>query len=601
MGKVYLARDPQMDRDVALKTIRADGLSSDDRQSLRVRFLKEARLAGRLLHPNIVTVFDVGEDSGVLFLAMEFVKGETLGSRLGRATEPLRVKETLTLGAEIADALAHAHSRGVLHRDIKPANILLTDDGTAKVTDFGIGKLMEGETTTLTGTGQLVGSPAYMSPEQIRGEKLDGRSDLFSLGTVLYQCLTLERPFSGESLTNLVYQILSSEPVDVRKLCPSIPEDVAALVMRSLAKRPAERIASASEMAAEMRQLSTGARGAAPDSGLSTAPTVFMEPTPPTPRLAPSLTSTPTAGPSQNRRNMVLALSLSAVALLAIAVGFLLARHPPRQEFVDQRPLLTFTPAFPQIPSPTPSLAPSATPQAPGDIRLIEMATPVAPLAPAGPTPAPARPHVEKPSPVPVSKPAEAEDEPLTGAGRRTVTTRRHVTVRVSPEEARVFLNGKFVGTADDWDGRGGGGMLTFPSEGKQILRITYPGRRDLLVTVVVTPNAEDDEAEIDNTLEEGSPSGPPGPPGDFRRPNYQTRGPVVFLVEPATARITVDGKDSGLAQDFTSAPLLLQAMKVHEVTVFAEGFEPRPLRILSSPSADDEKAVVKLKLKVKK
>src|SRR5258706_206142 len=200
MGLVYLARDPQIEREVALKTVRCDGPGSTfNVDESKARFLKEPRISGRLQPPHIVTVFDVGEDQGTLYLAMEYVSGGSLSQRLGKG-EPLELEDRIRIVGEVASALAHAHERGVIHRDIKPANILLTETLRAKVTDFGIGKLLAGD-TDLTSTGQMVGSPSYMSPEQIRGEKLDVRSDIFSLGVVLYQTITERKPFPADTLT----------------------------------------------------------------------------------------------------------------------------------------------------------------------------------------------------------------------------------------------------------------------------------------------------------------------------------------------------------------------------------------------------------------
>ena len=167
MGVVYLAHDPQIDREIALKTIRfSEAEGSFNPEEAKARFLKEARISGRLQHPNIVTVFDVGEDGGTLFLAMEYVPGGSFSQRLADP-DSLPIHERIRITAEVADALAHAHDRGVLHRDVKPANILLTPHLDAKVTDFGIGKLLTGD-TDLTSTGQMVGSPAYMSPSRSR-------------------------------------------------------------------------------------------------------------------------------------------------------------------------------------------------------------------------------------------------------------------------------------------------------------------------------------------------------------------------------------------------------------------------------------------------
>ncbi|MGE5717449.1 MAG: serine/threonine-protein kinase, partial [Acidobacteriota bacterium] len=254
MGVVYLARDPQIERELALKTIRFDASEkSFSVDEAKARFLKEARISGRLQHPHIVTVFDVGEDQGTLFLAMELVQGGSFSQRLSDpAGFPLR--DRIRVVAEVAEALAHAHERGVLHRDVKPANILLTPTMSAKVTDFGIGKLLTGD-TELTSTGQMVGSPAYMSPEQIKGEKLDARTDIFSLGIVLYQALTLRKPFPADTLTTLVYQILHEEPMDPSLVTSDVPEGMKEIIRKCLAKDRANRYSDAGELATDLREI----------------------------------------------------------------------------------------------------------------------------------------------------------------------------------------------------------------------------------------------------------------------------------------------------------------------------------------------------------
>ncbi len=185
MGEVYLAEDPQIDRQLAIKTVRLVGRPQeiDDRKK---RLLREARAAGRLLHPNIVTLFDAGEAEGLLYLAFEFVEGTDLAARLDPGAPRLSLREVLRAVRQVAEALDYAHGQGIVHRDIKPSNILLDRAGRVKVADFGIAK-MAGQSTELTMAGSVMGSPQYLSPEQIRGEDLDGRSDLFSLGVVLYE------------------------------------------------------------------------------------------------------------------------------------------------------------------------------------------------------------------------------------------------------------------------------------------------------------------------------------------------------------------------------------------------------------------------------
>ncbi|HEX7529422.1 MAG TPA: serine/threonine-protein kinase, partial [Thermoanaerobaculia bacterium] len=253
MGIVYLARDPQIERELALKTIRFDTAEkSFGADEAKARFLKEARISGRLQHPHIVTVFDVGEDQGTLYLAMELVQGGSFSQRLSDPAG-FAMRDRIRVVAEVAEALAHAHERGVLHRDVKPANILLSPTLSAKVTDFGIGKLLTGD-TELTSTGQMVGSPAYMSPEQIKGEKRDARTDIVSLGIVLYQALTLRKPFPADTLTTLVYQILHEEPPDPSLVSSDVPEGMREIIQKCLAKDRANRYADAGELADDLRE-----------------------------------------------------------------------------------------------------------------------------------------------------------------------------------------------------------------------------------------------------------------------------------------------------------------------------------------------------------
>ena len=195
MGEVYLAEDPHIERKLAIKTVRLVGRPQEV-EDRKKRLLREARAAGRLLHPNVVALFDAGEADGLLFLAFEFVEGSDLANRLERG--PLSLREVLRIVRQVAEALHYAHGQGVVHRDIKPSNILLDTIGRVKVADFGIAK-MAGQSTELTVAGSVMGSPQYLSPEQIRGEELDGRSDVFSLGVVLYELLSGNRPFAGET------------------------------------------------------------------------------------------------------------------------------------------------------------------------------------------------------------------------------------------------------------------------------------------------------------------------------------------------------------------------------------------------------------------
>ena len=251
MGEVYLAEDPHIDRQLALKTVRLGDGGAIEIEERRVRLMREAKAAGKLVHPYIVTLFDAGEaEDGVFYLAFEFVGGPDLAARQ-RLQPPLTLGEVLRIGRQAAEGLDAAHRQGIVHRDIKPSNIMLDNAGTVKIGDFGIAKML-GQATELTQTGSVVGSPHYLSPEQIRGEELDGRSDLFSLGVVLYELLTRTRPFSGETITTLVYQILAREPLPIAGMRPGLPERVERVVSRLLSKERDQRFASGRELADEL-------------------------------------------------------------------------------------------------------------------------------------------------------------------------------------------------------------------------------------------------------------------------------------------------------------------------------------------------------------
>lgn len=253
MGDVYLAEDPQIERQLAIKTVRVADGKPEDVEDRKRRLLREAKAAGKLIHPHVVTLFDAGEGDGVLYLAFEYVAGSDLAKRM-EAEPPLTLAEVLRIVRESADALDAAHHQGIVHRDVKPANIMLDLRGRVKVADFGIAKVV-GQGTELTMTGSVVGSPHYLSPEQVRGEELDGRTDIFSLGVVLYELLGHRRPFAGETLTTLVYQILHQEPAPIASLRPDLAPRLEQLLRRMLAKDREQRFPDAASVVAEITAL----------------------------------------------------------------------------------------------------------------------------------------------------------------------------------------------------------------------------------------------------------------------------------------------------------------------------------------------------------
>ncbi|HVN07498.1 MAG TPA: serine/threonine-protein kinase [Patescibacteria group bacterium] len=262
MGTVFLGRDPKINRQVAIKTLRFDDpdLTDEDKTALRERFFREAESAGRLNHPHIVNIYDAGEDQDIHYIAMELLDGADLkpwGTK--GALHPLA--EVVNVIADVADALDYAHSNNVVHRDIKPANLMMLKNGKIKVTDFGIARITD---QSKTATGTVLGTPSYMSPEQLAGKKVDGRSDIFSLGVCLYELLAGEKPFTGDSVATLVTSIVNNPHRPIQQLDAKIPEAVARVVDRALQKDPENRYQRAKDMAADLRKALTEIAGVRP-------------------------------------------------------------------------------------------------------------------------------------------------------------------------------------------------------------------------------------------------------------------------------------------------------------------------------------------------
>ena len=237
MGTVYKALDPLIERTVAIKTIPISRLKEESKE-FEERFLREAQSAGRLSHPNIVTIYDVGETDDLAYIAMEYLRGTTLRDIMDRGPMPLDL--VMTTALQIAEALAYAHEHGVVHRDIKPSNIVITlPRGQIKLTDFGIAHLVNSEKTN---AGLMLGSPRYMSPEQAMGQTINGRSDIFSLGAVLYEMITGVYAFAGESLPNILYQVINEIPVSPVGLMPEITSSFDRIIMRMLNKEAKSRL-----------------------------------------------------------------------------------------------------------------------------------------------------------------------------------------------------------------------------------------------------------------------------------------------------------------------------------------------------------------------
>jgi serine/threonine protein kinase len=352
MGVVYRAADPNIGRTVAIKTLRID-IHGTENEEILSRFKNEARAAGMMNHANIITIYDAGEQEGLFYIAMEFIEGQTLQGLLKQA-HLLPVDKAADIVRQVCAGLDYAHARGIIHRDIKPANIMITGDGTVKIMDFGIAK---SGGTGMTSTGQVVGTPNYMSPEQVKGKPLDGRTDLFSVGVMMYEMLTGSRPFGGENVTSIIYKILHENPPTPREVVGLHP-GLSAVVMKALAKSPDQRFATGAEFgravqeygwfktegvrpAAEVIRFdsnggaiaspvpsATGSVAAAKPSGRAEAATAARAEVKSTPVLD-STVSAPRQldGPPASAKTGRLPKIAAAVLLVALAVGAYVGRH----------------------------------------------------------------------------------------------------------------------------------------------------------------------------------------------------------------------------------------------------------------------------------
>ena len=325
MGIVYRAQDPALDRVVALKTI----ILADDaegREEYQKRFFLEAKAAGKLTHPSIVTTYDFGEQDGVAYLAMELLEGTDLRSRLKEGALP--PAEAVEVARQVAEGLGFAHERGIVHRDVKPGNIMLLERGRAKIMDFGLARMRAADHKTVT--GMVLGTPKYMSPEQVAGSPVDQRSDLFSLGIVLYEMLTGSRLFGAEDMTQIMHNVTYQEHEPPTRLKPELPAMLDFVVARALKKDPASRYQDAAELAADLSTClaELRARGASPAGEPTGTRTVKIE------RSAEPLSDAPAARAIATDTRLPLArqfdssAALERLASLSGRDGRRLARAP---------------------------------------------------------------------------------------------------------------------------------------------------------------------------------------------------------------------------------------------------------------------------------
>ncbi|PYY18231.1 MAG: hypothetical protein DMG60_08905 [Acidobacteria bacterium] len=563
MGVVYEALDPTIGRKIALKAIRFDGIGTTADEAAR-RFKNEARAAGGLNHPNLVTVYDAGEDSGILYLAMEFIEGATLEALL-RAQRTIATAQTIDIVRQIGSGLDFAHAKGIVHRDIKPGNIMLAAHGLVKITDFGIARA--GEAMTIT--GQVVGTPNYMSPEQVLGKTLDGRSDLFSVGVMLYEMVTGERPFEGQSITTIMYKIVHETPIPPRKLDSTIHPGLSAVIEKSLAKSAEDRFPNGAELARALQNFESASVIAASTLGKPTGEfpslvdanaTHEARSAPPAPpqsvaNVSPAIEQSASSPPPQtriqqaqhwwqqlspkSRRRLWIAFVLAAVFLYSK-----FERRSSKSEDEDR--------------SGTQNPVSSVT-------------TPPAPAAPA----APAR---DEEARAQQSSPALVKRENT--AGNQSIALMK---INSNPPAAEVELDGKSTGKRTPTELQVG--------RGRHRVSVRMPGFQTSSVTVKVA-GGEEFEYSPDLTvampnipvpnismpdlskLQELSKN-PQGQAGFWQQwANKQQGAPGPKLVinsKPPGASILIDGKDSGQ----TSPAVIPVKPGKHHVRLELEGFDP--------------------------
>ncbi len=548
MGAVYKARDPKLDRTVAVKTIiSAMTGGSDDREEMLARFEREARVSAKLQNANVVAVYDVGVEGDEVYLVMELVDGETLQQRLARGEFP-SMKQALEWVAQAADALAAAHEAGIIHRDIKPANLMLTKRGRIKIADFGVAKAV-GEKMDLTRTGMMVGSPAYMAPEQVKGTPLDGRSDLFSLGVVLYEMVLRRKPFPADTVTTLVYQILHEDPMKDVPIPEQVSTDLADFIRWALAKDREMRIPDARTFADRARAMAAGQSISVPDSAGATS----MMPAPAEVRT--SVMNRPAGGaagaPAQpqqttemlsTRPKTGLWIGIAAVVVLAAGLtAFLMkgksgateatadqgtkaleaqvvqqpeapASQKPATSAAGQTELTISVPEVAQTPpestgeglSEAQPPAQAATPPTTSSPQVARTSNP----AKAKSASAPAR-QEEAPAQQPTQQASAAAPQrpvfqvPPASQVKETYEARRAVQFTVRPTSAVIKINGVDIGTAGDWDSfLGAGRPYPIPTPGDYYVELSADGYKTLWIKISIREDAHDLTARIRTRLD---------------------------------------------------------------------------------------------------
>jgi serine/threonine-protein kinase len=453
MGVVYEAQDPQIGRVVAIKVLRQDRASNE---ALVKRFLREAKAIGRLSHPHIVRIYDAGEERGDVYIAMEFVEGRPLNDVVRE--RPLTLEETLEIGVQVADTLHYAHEQGVVHRDIKPSNIIFQPDTQIKITDFGIARIEDSTATLQTQMGEMMGTPAYMSPEQVLGKPVDGRTDIFSLGVVLYELSTGKRPFggTGATLANIFNEIVNETPSAPASssVSGSVPAGLSTIIMKCLKKSADQRYQTGLELATALRRELAGLKKSAASSLGSPEPKE---------RGRPTSSSVPKA------------LLWILVVLGAVASGIGIYRYAAREKPPPPAAVGTPAPSLPETERAAPLLADKSPAPQPEPPR---------------PAPEERRPPAPPPSPekvsvrgTPAERPGKPESETRRPPKKADLTiASTPVKVMSTPEGASISIDGRAVGRAP---------AIFMVSVGKHRVRAAHAGYRDAETEVDVHETME--------------------------------------------------------------------------------------------------------------
>ena len=539
MGVVYKANDPTIGRTVALKTMRLDVHGLDTGEMVR-RFKNEARAAGLLNHPNIVTIYDAGEHEGIFYIAMEFIEGTTLHELL-QQKRILDAGEVVQLSREICRGLDYAHAHGIVHRDVKPANIMITARGAVKIMDFGIAKAGG----SMTSTGQVLGTPNYMSPEHVKGRSLDGRSDLFSFGVILYEMLTGEKPFVGQNVTTIIYKIVNESPISPRDLDVTIHPGLSAAVIKALAKPPEERYQSGAELVHDLENYKV--------VGATLHATTLLPPTAPvrthektvvlpmrvvagstvrvaepavTPARSPVPLRHPAAAAHSSRRSGLVALMVTVLLLGAVAGSYAYYRARVKmQQLEAEIKADEAQPAQPQPQKPSPVPAATPTPVAAATPPTMEIAPNTTVKLAASDKP------VEEKSPFKPRKPAITPSP---------VALQSELDITSKPDAARVDVDGQsdpaWVTPFKAQHLAAGIHNVVFSKDGyiSQTRAVEVVAGKNAAVAAELTPSSK-----------------------------------VVVGSNPQGASIWVDGKDSGMV---TPSQIALEK-GVHQVTVRQPGY----------------------------